>query len=293
MKADLYLCSTTFSYNLSDSIDDLKKKLSDFHLMIEKIREYNYENTLYLNSDDFASIIIYKDGKSINELISNYALTVSKYGKDIITILCGLFKYCKQSDVSISEMKQYLDIHNKDLSNGIIALNPLKEYENNLQVILNISGWYNFRRFFLAKYPNDEHFFIEETKKYFPNINIHEDTKSTLKKVLNSHTYQIVRYLSILNDFLIIEFNQIQNNDLNKFLPQFAKKHNIDDASLEGKKNDKFKCIFSDGTQAYCEPHLKMFKDDSGNNNQHCRIYFKKPNKGESIVYVGYICQHL
>ncbi len=293
MKANLYLCSTTFSYNFSDSIDEVKKKLSDFHLMTEKIREYDYENTLYINFLDFTSIIIHNDGKSINELISNYQYTVSKYGKDITTILYAMFKYYQQSNVSLNDMEQLLNIHNKDCCNGIIVLNPLKRYENNKQVMSNISEWYNFRRFFLAKYPNDEHFFIEETKKYFPNINIHEDTKSTLKKVLNSHTYQIVRYLSILNDSLIIEFNQTQNNDLNKFLPQFANKHNIDDASLEGKKDDKFKRIFSDGTQAYCEPHLKMYKDDSGNNKQHCRIYFKKPNKGESIVYVGCICQHL
>ena len=91
MKADLYLCSTTFSYNLSDSIDELKKKLSDFHLMIEKIREYNYENTLYMNHKDFTSIIIYNDGKSIYELISQYEFTVSKYGKDIITIFISLY----------------------------------------------------------------------------------------------------------------------------------------------------------------------------------------------------------
>ena len=293
MKADLYLCSTTFSYNLSDSIDDLKKKLSDFHLMIEKIREYDYENTLYINFLDFTSIIIHDDGKSINELISNYQYTVSKYGKDITTILYAMFKYYQQSNVSLNDMEQFLDIHNKDFCNGIIVLNPLKGYENNRQVMSNISEWYNFRRFFLAKYPNDEHFFLEETKKYFPNLQIHESTKSLLKDVLKNHSHRIVEYLSILNDFLIKEFNQIKNKDINNFLPQFAKKYKIDDASLEGRKDEKFIRIFSDGTKAYCEPHLKMNKDDSGNNNQHCRIYFKKPNKGESIVYVGYICQHL
>lgn len=293
MKANLYLCSTTFSYNLSDSIEVLKKKLSDFHLMIEKIREYNYENSLYMNHKDFTSIIIYNDGKSIYELISQYEFTVSKYGKDIITILSAMFKYCQDSNVSQNEIEEYLNTHDKDCCNGIIVLNPLKRDENDIQVMSNISEWYNFRRFFLAKYPIDEHFFIDETKKYFPNLQIHESTKSLLKDVLKNHSHRIVEYLSILNDFLIKEFNQIKNNDINNFLPLFALKYNIDGASLEGQKDNKFMRIFPDGTRAYCEPHLKMYKDDSGNNNQHCRIYFKKPNKGESIVYVGCICQHL
>lgn len=293
MKADLYLCSTTFSYNQSDSIDELKKKLSDFHLMIEKIREYNYENTLYMNHKDFTSIIIDNDGKSIYELISQYELTVSKYGKDIITILSAMFKYCQDSNVSQNEMEEYLNTHDRDCCNGFIVLNSLTGYEDHIQIMSNISEWYNFRRFFLAKYPNDEHFFIEETKKYFPNLQIHESTKSLLKDVLKNHSHRIVEYLSILNDFLIKEFNQIKNNDINNFLPIFALKYNIDGASLEGQKDNKFMRIFPDGTRAYCEPHLKMYKDDSGNNNQQCRIYFKKPNKGESIVYVGCICQHL
>lgn len=293
MKADLYICSTTFSYNLTDSIDDIRKKVSDFNLMTEKIREYSEENSLYLNFNDFSSTIIFNDGKSINELIANYTNSTSKYGKDIITLIFSLFKYCQESNESLNTMKQCLEIYDKDSCNGLIVLNPLEGYEHNIQVISNIDDWYKLRRFLLAKYPIDEHFFIDETKKYFPSLQIHESTKSLLKDVLKNHSHRIVEYLSILNDFLIKEFNQIRNNDINNFLPLFALKYNIDDASLEGQKDNKFMRIFPDGTKAYCEPHLKMYKDDSGNNNQHCRIYFKKPNKGEKIVYIGCICQHL
>ena len=104
---------------------------------------------------------------------------------------------------------------------------------------------------------------------------------------------EIVTYLSVLNDFLIMEFKASGGRDFVSFLTKFAGDHQLEGASFEGTKLDKFNFIFPDGTEAYCEPHLKMFTDDSGNKNQHCRIHFKKPLENESIVYVGCICKHL
>lgn len=45
--------------------------------------------------------------------------------------------------------------------------------------------------------------------------------------------------------------------------------------------------------EVYCEPHLKMYTDDVGNKNQHGRIYFNAPQKGDKVLYVGFICRHL
>ena len=293
MKADLYICNETFSHNSTDSFNEVKMKLSDFQIMLERIVEYSDENSLYLVKEGFMSTIIFGDGRTITEILSDYHTSITSYGKDILTLIISIFKHCKNSNISIDVMKDYLNMEDAMNCSAIVVLNPLKGFEKNVQVLSNVKGWLQFRRFFLAKYPHDAHFFIEESKKYFPNLLIHEGTKATLKNVLDTHPQQIVKYLSVLNDDLITEFNNVGGGDLNSFLIWFKSKHNLDGASFEGKKENKFYFNFPDGTNAYCEPHLKMYKDDAGNHNQHCRIHFKTPKTNESKVYVGCICQHL
>lgn len=293
MKADLYICSETFSHNGIDSIIDVTRKLSSFQMMLEKIAEHQDDNTLYVDQKDFVSIAIFNDGKSINDILSEYQTSIAVYGKDVLTLLFSIFKRCNNASVCLDDMKAYLDIEDESNCNAIIVLNPLKGYEEHVQVLSNIGSWFIFRREYLAKYPVDQHFFLTETKKYFPNLCIHEKTKTTLKDVLYSHPRRIVTYLSILNDFLIPEFTSNVGLDFVAFLSWFASKHNLDGASFEGKKDDKFIFTFPDGTKAYCEPHLKMHKDDAGNQNQHCRIYFKSPKNSDKMVYIGCICQHL
>lgn len=293
MRADLYICNDTFSHNGRDGVKEVRGKLAEFQLMLDKVRQYEEENVLYLVKEEFGPTVLFEDGKSINDILANYESSVEKYGKDVYTFLTGIFKHCKNTPVSIADMKEYLTVDDKDNCSAILVLNPLEGYEKHVQVLSSVGGWLQFRRNFLAKYPGDEHFFIEESKKYYPDLLIHESSETTLKDVIESHPRQIVAYLSALNDCLIADFKEFGGGDLNAFLPWFAVKHCLDGASFEGKKDEKFRFTFPDGTEAYCEPHLKMYKDDAGNQNQHCRIHFKSPKDGEKIVYVGCICKHL
>lgn len=86
MKADLYICEDTFVYNGSDSVADVKKKLSDFLIMLDKVRQYKEENFLYLVKDNFGKTIVFDDKKTINDIISDYESSVSAYGKDVLTL---------------------------------------------------------------------------------------------------------------------------------------------------------------------------------------------------------------
>lgn len=293
MKVDLYICNETFSHNISDSNIDVKRKLSDFQKMLDEIRKYKDENTIYLIVESFISTVIFDDGKTIGEIISDHQNSELTYGNEVLMLLYSIFKHCKRSDISLEEMKEYLNLEDENNCNAIIVLNPLDGYEKHLQVLSNVGSWFQFRRNYLAKYPGDEHFFISESKKFFLNLCINEGTKTTLKEVLKSHSRQIVAYLSVLNDSLIADYMLFGNANFVSFLPHFAMKYKMDAASFEGRKDEKFRFSFPDGTNAYCEPHLKMYKDDSGNTNQHCRIYFKSPEIDDSIVYVGSICKHL
>lgn len=293
MKADLYICEDTFVYNGSDSVADVKKKLSDFLIMLDKVRQYKEENFLYLVKDNFGKTIVFDDKKIINDIISDYESSVSAYGKDVLTLFMGIFKHCKNSQATLDDMKDYLELDDESCCSAILVLNPLDGYENHVQVLSTVRGWLKFRRYYLAKYPGNEDFFLSESKKYFPNLRINDGTKGTLGDVLASHHKRIVGYLSVLNDCLIAEFKAYHASDFVSFLGKFAGDHQLDDASFQGTKDEKFIFLFPDGTEAYCEPHLKMYKDDSGNKGQHCRIYFKKPLENEPVVYVGCICRHL
>lgn len=293
MIADLYICNDTFAYNGTDSIVDVRRKLADFQKMLEKVREYPKENNLFLVKSCFGETRMFEDGKTVIEILTDYVESSKIYGKDILTILQGIFKHCQAKNLSLDEMKEYLSLNDKENCSAILVLNPLEGYEDNVQVLSTVKGWLKFRRDFLAKYPGDEEFFLDECKKYFPNLIIHPSTKSQIGEVLASHPKQIILYLSILEEYLISEFKLQGGKDLRVFLPWFKGQHGLDDASFEGSKEDKFYFDFPDCLKAYCEPHLKMYKDDSGNDNKHCRIYFKKPNIDDTTVYVGCICRHL
>lgn len=293
MKAELYICNGTFAYNGKDSVEDVRRKLSDFQILMDKIRKYHDENVLYIVKEEFGNCVLFDDGKNIMEFISDYHNTVNTYGKDIYTLFLSILKHCQNTTLTLNDMKEFLTMDDEQSCSAILVLNPLDGYDEHVQVLSNVNGWLKFRRHFLAKYPQNEDFFIKESKKYFPSLCIHEHTKTTISDVLNSHPQRIIAYLTVLNDFLITEFKDNGGNDLNVFLPWFASKHHLDGASFEGGKDDKFKFTFPNGIEAYCEPHLKMYKDDVGNYNQHCRIYFKKPQEGEIKVYVGCICRHL
>lgn len=293
MIADLYICNDTFAYNGQDSVVDVCRKLADFQKMLQKVREYPEENKLFLVKAGFGETSLFDDGKTVLQLLSDYLGTSKAYGKDVLTILQGIFKHCQAKNLSLDEMKEYLLLDDMDNCSAILVLNPLEGYENHVQVLSTVEGWLKFRRNFLAKYPGDEIFFLAESEKYFPNLVIHPQTKTKIGEVLSSHPKQIVAYLSVLDDYFIAEFKALGGKDLNTFLPWFKGAHSLDDASFEGSKDDKFRFIFPNGVEAYCEPHLKMYKDDAGNDNQHCRIYFKKPSNDETVVYVGCICRHL
>ena len=110
MKADLYICSETFSHNGIDSIIDVTRKLSSFQMMLEKIAEHQDDNTLYVDQKDFVSIAIFNDGKSINDILSDYQTSIAVYGKDVLTLLFSIFKRCNNASVCLDDMKAYLDI---------------------------------------------------------------------------------------------------------------------------------------------------------------------------------------
>lgn len=293
MIAHLYICNRSFRWNGTDQLSDFQMKMAEFQRMMERINSYAEENLLFLFVDSFLKTQVLKD-VVMSELLE-YDKAVKLIGKEALVILLAIMKRCKSTNATVRDLKSYLSLEDENLCHAIIVFSPLKWLSDHMQVISTEQGWYDFRRHYLGKYPKNTVFFLAESKKYYPGLNLHPNNVSTIRDVIHSHPMQIVSYLAALNDHFAADFLG-SGKDLKTYLPLFALEHKMEDASLEGSKEDKFYFDFQDGdktVKAYCEAHLKMYHDDRGNDNQHCRIYFKKPVAGESYIYVGYIGKHL
>ena len=294
MIAHLYICNLSFRWNGTDKLADFKENMVGFQKMMERINQYPEENLLYMFKDSFLNTVILKD-VVMADIISDYDKALAMIGKEAYVILLGIMKHCTATKATIWDLKGYLMLEDEDTCHAVIVFAPLKGLDNHLQVLSTEQGWFEFRRHYLGRYPKTPAFFLSESKKYYPGLRLHPDNNSTMRNVIHTHPVAIARYLSALNDCFVIEYHQ-SGKDMNEFLTWFAWAHKLEDASLEGCKDDKVYFNFDEnGTmlKAYCEAHLKMYHDDRGNDNKHCRIYFKKPVNGEPYIYVGYIGEHL
>ncbi len=296
MIAHLYLSDDTFAHNGIDSEKDVNLKLSEFCLLVDTLRDEKFknENKLYCDKERVCKAVLYGDDTSINDILTNYSLSVERYGKDIITILQGLFKHFLSCKVKNEELLEYLSLEDENNCHGLLVLNKLSKIEENKQIISNVKGWLAFRRFYLSRYPKNVSFFFDELCKYYPNLKIHPSVEHSIDEVFPSHCNLIVKYLTILEENIIKDFFAYKDGDFVSFVKWFGANYHLDGASLEGSKDKKFAFLFDNSHEVYCEAHLKMYKDDSGNSNQHCRIHFGKPQtKEDRIVYVGYIGRHM
>lgn len=261
--------------------------------MVNRAKLYR-DNEFYFNNNQFTNTVILSNKVTIADVLNTGE---RRLGRDSMNLFLSLFKICKKCTLSKNELVEYLELEDETQCNGILVLNEQDDLPKSHQVISTVKGWLTFRRFYLGKYPGNATYFLEESKKYFTELRIHEHNKDKyLKEILLTHSRRIVAYLSALNDNFLLDYTSFIG-DLIQFLPAFSAKYGLDDASFEGKKDSKFKCSFLLGEgktiEVYCEPHLKMYTDDVGNKNQHGRIYFNVPRKGDEILYVGFICRHL
>ncbi len=296
MIAHLYLSDDTFTHNGTDSVRDVNLKLSEFNSLIDILRSdaFKFDNKFYCDRERVYNAKLYNDGASIINILTDYDVSKERYGKDVITILQGLLKHFLSCKLPNEELMEYLDLEDENECNGLLVLNRLSKLDENRQVMSNIKGWLAFRRYYLAKYPKDKSFFFRELCKYYPKLKIHPSVEKSINEVFPHHCKLITEYLTILEEYLIKEFFECGKGDFVSFMEWFKQRHHLDGASFEGNKDRKFVFLFDDNEAVYCEAHLKIYQDDRGNSNQHCRIHFGRPQTaGDHAVYVGYIGQHM
>ena len=292
MDADLYINEYSFRYNGVDTSKDVVRKVLSFGDVVDEIRRYE-DNRMFCDQDSLCSTILFPDKVTVGDVLFNQYR--DKYvNRDFVAIVFSkIFKDCKRKGYTLSEIKELLEHDDSELISAILVLNEQNDLPQNKQVISTLAGWFNFRRFYLGKYPISEESFLTESKKYFKKLIIHSQNKEKyLCEVIDSHSQQICKCLGLLNDFFIKEWTEY-SGDIFQFLSVFASRYHLDGASSTKCDGSSFECDFDEVGKKVCKLHLKMYKDDNGATNQHARIYFAPPKDGEECVYVGFICTHL
>ncbi|MCD8388510.1 MAG: hypothetical protein LUD17_16755 [Bacteroidales bacterium] len=297
MVADLYINHRSFAHNGTDELPEVKAKFEAFSQLIATLGKFKDSNTLYINSAELLQTPITSDMTFMDFMNDVRGV---KFNRDVRNRFLSAFKIARRSDANEEQMIEYLQLEDENSSNGVLVMNRQPLWDDNWQVISTVDGWRNFRRKHLAKYPHhrDFNYFVEESKQCFPRIQYSVTIGKGFADVLESHAQAIIEGLGVLNDHLGYEWAN-DGDDFWVFLPEFARRHGIKDASQQGEPlNFDFEIVGADksvrNVTLNCEGHLKMYKDDSGNANQHCRIYFAIPErKGDSTIYVGSIRKHI
>ena len=295
MIAYLYICSTSFQYNGSDTINEVCEKLVNFSQLYDYIWEnFRSDNKFCVNTDKLSQALVYTKLTLSDILFSNDSPLKRPYR----FLLQTTFQKSIPTKIdSNKDLYDYLSLESADECQGIVVINRQKDIPLCNQVFSSIQGWREFRRYFLSKYPHSPEFFIQEALKYFPNLQFSINICSRLGEVLSKHSHNIVAGLSILNDYCYNDWEKYSGESV-AFIEYFAKTYGIE-GSFEGTKKTALKAHFKklsggDDFECYCEPHLKYYQDDCGNEGQHMRIYFQHPNASpDKCIYIGYIMKHI
>ncbi len=303
MVAEFYIIAESFSQNLNFTKEEIEDKTRSLASDFIEIRKYRETNKLFVHPNIY--YIHFINNITISDLLYNDEIANKNLDRDVRNLLKKIIIESQNTDLTTDEVKEVLlPEHNENLCHGLIGFNLIEGINPEFQVVYNIKGWFEFRRHYLKVYPKNEIYFIEECKKYFPNLFFHERNKATVHTIFHNCTQKIVYHLTALND----KFRESQLAGLNRseVLKRFSIAAQLDEtASLEGNPLQKqaltFPFINSSKRMEYicCEPHLKLCHNDNypGDNSYSTdrRIYFHegKTNIQDGKILIGHIGDHL
>lgn len=341
MVANLYLHPDTFRYNGEDTTEQIALK---FKMLMCDLRDIVYsgsdENKFFTTSslatvqigpsaDDTLIEFAHKhlSGDEIAVFYSVIANVSSDIGSETldeaqkkciykpdeeeVTALVVLNR--PESDLDEEEKAKNEEERKKAHQSIVKNYIQFDEY----RIVYNKNTWFYLRRQILGNHPGCPESFIDECRKYFPNLCFHSNCVEALCdedfQYLDLVPRRIVYYLSCLNDkfFEFLEkwtlgssSSSVNPNDI---LADFSGHFALDrEGSIEmnPKKKADLTFNFENGNQSYtvlCEPHLKIDQIDDVINTSvsterfNPRIYFcyDRPEVAGGKILVGSIGRHV
>jgi hypothetical protein len=303
MVAEFYFIAESFAMNPQLSIEEIEDKTRSLANDFVYIKQYKDTNKIFVHPDIYE--INFVNNVSISDLLFNDELANMNIERDARVFLKKIILESATTNYTTQEVKEVLlPEHNEDICYGLIGFNLVADVNPEFQVVYNLSGWLNFRRYYLGLYPKNEDFFISECTKYFPNLYFHQRNVTTVSDILHNCPKKIIYHLTALND--IFRLSQQPGLNRTQVLEAFSISAQLDEtASLEGNATRKPDLTFAFKNQTNvledvcCEPHLKLCRNDnypgdSSYSNKR-RIYFHegKPNIQNGNILIGHIGDHL
>jgi len=301
MVAELYLVAESFENNTNFSTPEIEKKVKSLADDFNLIRLYRDTNKLLVHPEIYNTFFL--KGVLLSDILYNPIEARKHLERDIIN---ALQKIIVESEVTTNSSQEVIEVllteHNEDICHGLIAFNHLQDIEPEFQIIYDSQGWYSFRRYFLGIYPKYAEFYIEECRKYFPNLEFHNNTINTIKSIIKTFPNKVIYHLAALNDKFKDSQDGIRNRQ--QVLDHFSGNCSLDEkASLEGHAERKpfftFVFINDEGVKqnVCCEPHLKLCRSDAPGDNTYYqnRIYFHEgfENISKNKILIGHIGEHI
>ncbi|WP_158648399.1 hypothetical protein [Candidatus Symbiothrix dinenymphae] len=184
---------------MSDSeIEEKVKRLAED---VKLINQYKDTNKLYTNYSEIYPQVFYAN-YTVEKFICNpQELKQNGIDRDVINSLQNILQMSEETIKTSTEVKdELLSWINKDNCHGLIAFHKISGFDDSVQIIYGMDGWYKFRRHFLGLSPKDANYFIDECIKYFPLLYFREENKDAIKSILKECPKKIIYHLSALND---------------------------------------------------------------------------------------------
>jgi hypothetical protein len=303
MIAELYIIPESFAYNKSFSAAEIEKKIKALAADFDQIRNYKDTNKILIHDDVYDVALIHNT--TVLELLYNNEIARKYLDRDAWASLINIIDKAGKTDITTREVIDVLlPGHNENTCYGLIGFHEFKGVPSEYQIVYNISDWYIFRRYFLALYPKHGDFFIDECKKYFPDLFFHERNKYTINTILSDCPKKIVCHLAALND----KFRDAQRagETTGQILKRFSIDNKLDEtASLQGNVHKKAALTFqflndqNEVENVCCESHLKLSRNDGypgdSSYSKNRRVYFHegKAHIQKGRILIGHIGKHL
>ncbi|MDR6560792.1 MULTISPECIES: hypothetical protein [unclassified Arcicella] len=304
MQAEFYLLNESFYYqhsSLQEFEESIKKLSEDFDYIKDNGDSIYKHDSIYETHlpEGYTMVDLYDPDKAI------------PINRDVKRLLLKLMNHSKETSWTNKEIKELIsnqlenDLCQEKQVYGLLALLQLPQNINDVFIVHNQRNWFEFHRFFLAKYPCNETYFVEKCDKVFPRVFLHPqvtDTLPTMAGGWQTYSQSLVSFLSKLNDI----FPQYLENGTNyqriNVLPEFSTKCGIK-VTPQGNLRDKPKITFTftnhrgEKESICCEPHAKFDKNDiEGDDSYYAnRLYFHEGKREieNGKILVGYIGKHI
>ncbi len=296
MQFEFYIVNHSFEYRDGISKEKIENKIKSLSNDYDYIRQYKETDKIYVNPDIYDAII-FPELTICDFLYSPKGR--KNFDRDTIAFLSNIIDKSEETSLTSKEIVgDLLPKHNENKVYGLLCLHRLDGIDAEY-LVYNKNNWLNFHRYFLSIYSHDALFFIDECKKYYPDLYFHENNYQSIKALISNSIKTVVHYLNGLsNNFL--KCKQETNNRID-LLQKFNSISNFDlDASPEGDVSRKKELTFyfinnhKKDVPVYCELHLKLLYDDTRKVKQN-RIYFHegKEDIEEGKILIGHIGKHL